>query len=529
MIRVMLVDDEPFIRTAVKTLFPWEQYGFQIISEARNGNNALEKLALLPVDMVITDIKMPVMDGIALIQNLKKEYPNIFCVVLSNYDDFTLTREAFREGAVDYLLKSNLNIENFQMMIQRLQKFSAPETSTEDMAASVAQTPEIHAWILEALAFGHPISQELIHQLESDNSYVVASIKLGNPHVKTSSVSESTENFIKNTVKRIIHEISEFRLYTCAISSKEYVFLIYCTEDSDAFFSRLHNFFDLLAANISMYLNDYTTAGISSLYSHIDQIQEAYISALRLSDNIFYAKESTQYYADSFTPHTMETKNQIREEIEQLSGIVHAQDWNALAQVFHRLLAEAEQGLYAPKDTIRLINNIEFLISNEVTRTFSSDSDFLYETSPHKENTQIRHIDDLRKYIEEFLTNLQDFVGRSMSIPSDCSPIVTEAVKTLLEKYRDPETNLATVASQIAVNASYLSRIFFKETGQHFNTYLTFLRINQAKIQLRSTKDSVALIAETCGYNNCKYFINIFKKIEGTTPSAYREANALEH
>lgn len=529
MIRVMLVDDEPFIRTAVKTLFPWEQYGFQIISEASNGKKALEKLALQPVDMVITDIKMPAMDGISLIRQLKKNYPHIFCVVLSNYDDFTLTRNAFREGAVDYLLKSNLNIENFQSLIQRLQKYSASGSSADENTASAALTPEIHTWILEALAFGHPVSQELISQLEQDNPYVIASIKLGNPHVKAASVSDSTENFIKSTVKRIIHEISEFRLYTCAVSSKEYIFLIYCTENSDAFFSRLHNFFDLLTSNISMYLNDYTTAGISSLYSHISQIQKAYHSACGLSDNIFYARESLQYFADSFTSHTYETQNQIRKEIEQLSGIIHAQDWDALTQVFHRLLAEAEQGLYAPKDTIRLINNIEFLISNEVARIFSSDSDFLYEISLHKENTQIRHIDDLKEHVEEFLTHLLDFVSRSMSIPSNCSPIVTEAIKTLLDKYTDPETNLATVASHIAVNASYLSRIFFKETGQHFNAYLTFLRINQAKIQLRSTKDSVSMIAERCGYNNCKYFINIFKKIEGITPSTYREAKALEH
>lgn len=531
MIRIMLVDDEPFTRVAIKTLFSWEEHGFQIVSEASNGEAALLKLAYEPVDLIITDIKMPITDGISLIHQVKQKYPHILCVVLSNYGDFTLTRNAFREGAVDYLLKGNLNAESFSALVKRLKGSYLSDTPSAAPAevSDETPTPEIHIWLLQQLVSEHDVSSELISQFHPELPYVISSIKLGDSHPQAERPAKSSanENLIKNTVLRIISEISEFKLYYHAVSTKEYILLIYNKENSEElFFQKLKAFFSALTSNIQMYLNNFTVVGSSGLHTEAQEIAEAFTCACAQSDNIFYCHSSAQFFSQESNTNTKEVKNFVRSNLNTLTPLLQEQNWEGLRQFFTDLLSLIRETLYPPAEAKRLINNLEFLISNEMTRIFKEDFDFLFDDALHNQIISSENIDFLKEAVGQYLTNFRNVSGHTVVQSEQYSLIVNKAISNLHENYRDPGTNLESVANDIAVNPSYLSRIFHKETGQHFSTYLTSLRMNYAKIQLSSTKESISVIAEKCGYNSSKYFINIFKKTEGLTPSAYRNEGA---
>ncbi|GFI68794.1 putative response regulatory protein [Lachnospiraceae bacterium] len=128
MYQVLLIDDEPIIQLGIRKMIPWEDTPYQLCGTAPNGQDALDFIQNNPVDMIITDLKMPVMDGISLIRTLKARQINIPVLVLSNYSDFDLVREALLEGAVDYLLKVDLSKDS---LLGQLDKMAAKVKRTQ--------------------------------------------------------------------------------------------------------------------------------------------------------------------------------------------------------------------------------------------------------------------------------------------------------------------------------------------------------------------------------------------------------------
>jgi two-component system response regulator YesN len=120
--KVLIADDEPLVRVAFKTLVDWKEIGFDIYAEASNGEEALKILSASPADIVITDIKMPVMDGLSLTKWIKAKLPDTVVGVLSCYDEFKLVKEAFKLGAFDYMLKTEINGESLVDLLKRAER-----------------------------------------------------------------------------------------------------------------------------------------------------------------------------------------------------------------------------------------------------------------------------------------------------------------------------------------------------------------------------------------------------------------------
>lgn len=535
MIRIMLVDDEPFIRVAIRSLFPWEKHDYFIVAEAANGTDALQKLEHEDIDLLITDIKMPVTDGIELLHEVKERFPHIKSVVLSNYEDFELTRKAFLEGAVDYLLKGSLNEENFSALVQRLNAdyFKTQPDSFASRNAPIRLSFEHKVSALQQLISNDlpaETKEDLTKELDIGLPFVISSVKLSSNCPDSASLEPSShvnKNLIRNTVFKIISEISEFKLYYYDVSTNEYIFIIYNQDsESSLFFRRLSAFYNQLTSNLFIYLNKFSVIGTSQLRREIKSISISYQEADMMSDRIFYCRESKQYFfspadVNSHTDHPV--RKFVLSHMEKIPHWIKIQAWNSLDSFFHELLDQFKESLYPSAYGKRIITNLEFLIMNELTRNFSeskgfyNDYDNLFDTTMHA-----GHISALEEITTDFLEKIKAAASSLYLLDANCSDIVQQAVLYLQKHYLNPEINLTFIADEICVNSSYLSRIFHKETEKTFNTYLNFLRIEHAKKLLRTTNDNIVDVSEKSGYNNSKYFINLFKKVEGMSPSAYR-------
>lgn len=530
----MLVDDEPFIRVAIKSLFSWEKHGFLIVSEAANGTDALLKLQEEDIDLLITDIKMPVMDGITLLHQVKTDYPNILCVVLSNYEDFDLTRRAFLAGAVDYLLKGNLNEESFSALIQRLNNNYFQVLPQASNVSPVRPTFERKVLALQQLITGNTktkTAEELKEELNINLPFVICSVKLlvNRPDFETlDHTLIGNEELIINTVFKIISEISEFKLYYYAISTNEYVLFIYNQNyEEQTFFKHLQAFYEQLTSNVAIYLNKFSVIGTSQIRKEILDIPISFKEANTMSDRIFYCRESNQYY---YTLQEQHSANPVREfvlsQIDNIPLWVREHTWEALRSFFIEFLRLLQDNFYPPAYSKRLITNLEFLIINELSRNFSDELGSLFDYDALFDMTmRAPHITKLEQIVTDFLSKIKDAVSSLYLLDTTYSDIVQQAITCLQKWYRNPGTNLTSIAEEISVNPSYLSRIFHKETKRTFNAYLNFLRLEYAKKLLLTTNENIVSISEKCGYNNSKYFINLFKKTEGQPPSAYRSSS----
>ncbi|MDQ0058980.1 YesN/AraC family two-component response regulator [Paenibacillus harenae] len=129
MIKVLIVDDDNLVRKGLISILPWGEYGMEVVGEAKNGEKALEFLASRQVDLLLTDLAMPVMSGMELMRIVRKQYPHIFIVVLTLHQDFEYIQECLRLGAIDYIAKVEMENENFGEVMSRVKGRIAEEQS----------------------------------------------------------------------------------------------------------------------------------------------------------------------------------------------------------------------------------------------------------------------------------------------------------------------------------------------------------------------------------------------------------------
>lgn len=531
MIRVMLVDDEPFIRVAIKNLFNWEEHGFQIVSEANNGEAGILKLKYNQPDLIITDMKMPITNGIELIKYVKKHYSQIKCVVLSNYDDFELTRSAFIEGAVDYLLKNDLNSDNFSALTSRLKKNFFVTASDSTINIPEGKPLPFNQFdnkvsALQSIIKGCKDAGQSIQILDEKLSYVICKISLNLASVPSYSTDSSGVNFnlIKSTVLKIISEISEFKDYYYSDTLDQYVLMVYNNEPSlSVFFEKLESFFQSLCSNIQMYLNAAATIGVSEIKTNTADLPSAYEQASLKAQNLFYDDKSMIYFSHKTLKPSQEVSRLVSDLLKKLSQFVNEKNWDYVTELFFRLCNLMKAEKYPPQKVRRLVINLIFLLQEEVMRQQADDQNpFPENEALFDQILQARKMTDLESCIQQFLTQFKEKSDHWETTLNNYSIIVDQALQYLHHNFQDPNVNLSTVAKAISVNQSYLSRIFFKETQKHFNAYLTNLRLSASKNFLLTTKESISMIAEKCGYSNSKYYSNLFKRTEGITPNTYR-------
>ena len=136
--KALLADDDFLVRSYLKMLSSWEKAGFEIRADVRDGEEALEVLEKEPVDLVVTDIAMPLMDGIGLIREIRKKYPDIYVIVLSCHDEFEYVKKAMKEGADEYVLKNTLNEESLYTVLEAAKEHI--DQNREDTAAEKNET-----------------------------------------------------------------------------------------------------------------------------------------------------------------------------------------------------------------------------------------------------------------------------------------------------------------------------------------------------------------------------------------------------
>lgn len=530
MIRVMLVDDEPFVRMAIRTIFDWERHGFTILSEANNGAAAIEKMRENPPDLLVTDIRMPIVDGILLLRHVKEHYPTVRSVVLSNYDDFDLVRSAFVEGAVDYVLKNDLNAEQFQALAERIQAryFSRPDAPDQDTPAEAPASLTDRISALRQLIGGAPPQSPLTDFLEQ-TPYLLCKIKMDLPNRPQGgqSFSPAHTELISSTVYKIISETLEYKSLYYAETPMDYVLLIHRTAEAThaAFLEGLKPFFQSLLHNLHLYLNATAVLGISAEGLSPAQLPEAYGQAQALALGLFYVQTSAIFYwRPNETPYR-EVSSVINDHLKHLPEWLQHRDFGALRDFFSSLCTLVRAEKYPPQNVLRMVSNLTYLIDKEsqLQQVILAPAETSGIEQLQEKIQACEKMDDLEPLLQAFLDGLEEsslhwLGGRRESY----SPIITKALKYMHSHFQDPSLNLGGLAHIISVNSSYLSRLFSQELSIDFNTYLNRLRINHSKKQLLSTRESISTIAEQSGYQNTKYYINLFRKLEGTTPNAYR-------
>jgi two-component system response regulator YesN len=508
MLRVMIVDDEPVIRFGIKASIDWEKEGFQVIGDFANGAEAMEKMNTEPVDILITDIKMPVMDGLVLTQNALKLNPRTKVIMVSSYNDFEYVREGLRLGVVDYILKPTLEPEDLLATVIKCKDMITEELRLQNKLQIASKGVLTN----ERKKYEQELKRLLIHKKEtmSNGSYPDW---LNRPFTAVYAVFnrirllEEAYGFLhKSIVLDLFIDTLHLKIpQSIAISTEEseIFFLMPGSENPREAFSTLQNELNRqIGANVSFGYVEGT--GRQAVELCFGQSKEACQRSFFEGEGIFQYKEHTSDDGDGCNlPSLMQAfPNPNDEKIGEAVKRWKA-DWAHGGISPTRLKEEACRVL-----SILFKHSIDpFVLVESFERMFKSGT-----------------LEELCVSLKDQIVELRKHTPEVDLITSN-NP-VDKALDYIRSNYLEPMT-LQEVADVVHVSKNYFSILFKKVTGQNFIDFVIHLRIQRAKELLVGTDLKVYEVAEHSGFNDVKYFSKLFKKISMFSPNDYREQQRL--
>ncbi|GHH99937.1 response regulator [Neobacillus kokaensis] len=526
--KVLIVDDEMLARVGIKSLIPWEENGFVIEGEMENGKQAYEWMFDNEVDIVITDIKMPVMNGIELIRKTSKQNIATKFVVLSSYDDYEYVREALKNGAVDYLIKLELTPKLLLDLLKKVTLTIEQERPLNKQSLSVKKTGSKELTLLKEtffrdLLFGWIRSHQEYNQrlkdlnIEIPEGQIVCLMFLTEELEIYERYKDEETHLLNHSILNMLNEIiSEYKFsYAVSTQTKEFVILHYAGNvDKEEAMNHADLVANTIRTALNQYLNISITIGVSESVQRFDEVKQAY-------------RQVNQIVSQCSAFHEGRTVH-----FEMLNKLYEPPNKIDLTSEFKQL--ETAIKLYEDEDVTKILQQLKQsilhanLLSYDMLRVYCSTiiyhlSSRIEENLPSWMENQLLRLNKLTKYSDfiAWFEQLELDWSKERNKITKCSRLIITAQRFIRTNYSNDLT-LESIADYLNLSPSYFSNLFKKETGENFIEYLTNIRINQAKILLRTTDLKIYEVGRNVGYDNEHYFSRVFKKVSGQSPLLYK-------
>ena len=544
MLKIFLAEDEVVVRETIKRMIPWEELGFELVGEAADGEMALPLLLRQQPDLLITDIKMPFMDGLTLARLAKKEIPGLKVVILSGYDDFNYAKQAIGIGVEDYLLKpitKNALIERLSEIRSRYEHEKTQKEYYEKFQREMqAYEKNSSRDFFEALVGGSMDMMEVYKRAEKLGLDIVAEAYnvliftmncdedfSGQRDEYSSWEAESLElleNFFAGHSSAMLFRSNIFSYGVLLKGQRETI-----EENTRACVDEIRKILSRQDGRREWFL------AVGQSVERLSQIQKSYHTASRAFSQRYLYDENILYYDEM---ETMEHPGG-QEETED-NAYLQKVDVNALnPAILQKFLSNGLQEetenfvkdyFYAigqePMESLVFRN---YVILNVRFSVISFIKGLGCDTNEMESADTEEVLAESGKNMESAIAYAKKMISQAIEIRDQNSgnknrSILKTAVDFIDSHYMDEEISLNTVANVANVSSNHFSALFSQNMGQTFIEYLTSLRMNKAKELLRCTGMRSSEIAGEIGYKDAHYFSYLFKKTQGMTPSDYRKA-----
>ena len=543
MLKTFLVEDEVVIREMIKKMIPWEQYGFELAGEAADGEMALPLILKSKPDLLITDIKMPFMDGLTLCRLVKKELPDIRIVILSGYDDFNYAKQAISIGVEDYLLKpitKNAFIERLEEIHNRYEHEKTQREYYEKFRLEMQEYEKNASRdFFETLVRADSDLAELYRRADKLNLDIVAeayNILIFTPD--TSEGSCNTDDQCSDWEAEVQDKINNYFLnHPVAILFRHQVFsyAILVKGQKDTIEKNTEECVkaiqDIMAQTEGR--TDWFIA-VGKSADRLSMLGHSYRTAVR-ANSFRYLYDGHILDYQSLETRKGNPSDSYREDSVQLRNVnINALNPAILQKFLSSGLAEEVEGFV--RDYINAIGqepmgslvfrnyvvlNVRFSVLSFLKKLGCDDSEISGQETDNIVEETGKSIETAVAYCEKMLKKA--IALRDENAGNQNRSVLKRAVEFIDQNYMDEELSLNKAAHVANVSANHFSALFSQNMGQTFTEYLTGLRMSKAKELLRCTAMRSSEIAGEVGYKDAHYFSYLFKKTQGMTPSEYRK------
>ncbi len=533
MIRVMIVDDEPIYRLALRELIRWEDYGCEIAAEASNGQDALRMIASHRIDLAIVDIQMPVMSGLEFLKRLRAtpEDRDTAVIVLSAYSQFEYVREAFMHGVYDYVIKEDLNAEHVGEIIGKTAGKIGEAHHLRERRQIESLAREERRKETALLALVRPDAAPDREASSPDPEWLVAAGSR-QPYlccllIDRDSAAEGGE--VDGTRGRMIaHSIrqtsADYRINPtiARIASREYALLLPASDRATELQAReaVAELAGRMISQIRDYLNLEATIGLLRPGAGLSTWPERYSEARRLAETRFYLGSGRAYFEEDVGSYSRSLPTPVWDVAEILRSLEAGRDdW---AEPLEAGMDKLACACGVPVETTaQAYRALLWEIGSLLHSRGLEWPDLGEPQSPLERVGQFEHSGPLNVWLSSLIRAVHDAIDPRKRI-FESSPPLAEKVKMWIDRHYPEPISLASASEAVGISESYLSKIFAKETGETFVEYVMKTRVEKAILFMGSGM-KIYEIAEKVGYPNQGHFSKIFKKVTGKTPLEYRE------
>ncbi len=533
MFKVFLVEDEVVVREGIRKNILWEQYGFHYVGDAADGELALPLIRQIQPDLLITDIKMPFMDGLALIELIRRELPGTKIVIISGYGDFSYAQQAIRMGVEQYLLKPVAKGKIVEILIALQKKMEAERQQQEYLARFQKEVQEYETF--SRRRFFEQIVSGGLSVLEISETAKAMGIDVNAPFYNIVLFSLNSAGFdgsaperytdalsaLQDRIRQLIANHPEFILFRRSVTT--YAVLVKGGENDIVqhtfdCIENIKNHCSLAGPDINWHIAPGTPV------TRLGAIPACYTEASRVLSYRYLCP--AEHILSKASIREIRKKNgsemdSIEKEIDQehILSFLSSGSAEEIPHFMDQLLQRAgDEAVSLPLFCRYLTMTVYFAAVRYLDSIgCRADSFWSLELRP---SDSVSAPEEVRQYLHHVMGQVIEL--REHESKQQQRDLLTQAIRFIDEHYQQESVSLDRVSRKVNVSSNYFSALFSQEIGQTFIEYLTGKRIEAAKRLLRQTDKRSSEIAYAVGYKDPHYFSAVFKKVSGYTPNEYR-------
>ena len=508
MYRVMIVDDEPPFIRIIKNIISRASNEFEVVGDAYNGIDALEKIPQIKPDVIFVDMKMPCMDGITLLKKVKEQYPEILPVIVSGYKDFEYAKEALKTGALEYILKPINPVIVSQVLEKIAVKLNERYLAKEDELLYNKIYNRSNESVNLMLYFNY-------------HCYLAFVVRIGSLPNRHNNIAfmQSVQPF-KNINFKKFGQLSKsnkcWRINGKDENEVILLFAFYRDENID-----IKTIAKIIFKVFESSVNNITVVSSTKFYD-IEKLSLSVETSKRALSRCLVIGKSQLVDSSNISSFSEGTPPILDKSMEnKLLVLIKSKSLKNIRSEILKLFLEWERNSYPQLWVEKMLNQVMMLIEKH-SPTISTKMSLNLEQQLEEVISTSSSFDELFRsawdIAEDILTDL-DFKWKDNDISKD----LIEKVNSYILINMAEEISLQNVCNIFGVSQPYLSRLFRKYKNLSFNEYVTKLRISKAKSLIDEYPDMLLKdIAEVIGFNDQYYFSKIFKYISGVNPSEYK-------
>lgn len=528
--KVLLVDDEILVREAIGAKIEWGQLGFELVGDCENGKDAIEFLKETPVDVVLTDICMPYIDGMGLSKYIHENLPQTTTIIFSGYSDFEYAKQAIQYKVAEYILKP-VTAKELSEVLNRIREKLDGERQQEQKMDELTKVYQsytknealIISRALSRLVRGTQDVETSLRELEEfgitikGGSYRVAAVDIDvySDLYETDDDLKKESALMSFVVENISNEIVNNHNAGLAYrDSDNRVCILFRTNKPKEYAGQVNAICREIKSTVYDAMKLSVSMGIGSYVTSLEELYKSYDSATAILK--FRYTKGTGVIFDCEEALPSGNPMELEQDFKDIAAAVKGKEETVLYEILDHVEDWMRSGYVSRNKAVAYLHQVLRIICQTVQET---DEEFLLKDSDISGITDARNLDKAMKLIREYAARGMDAVNAAGQTSAE--RLAGQAMDYIRENYSNQDLGLNDICDYLNISTSRFSSIFKEATGRTFTEVLTGVRMERAKQLLRQTSLKNYEIAEKVGFSDPHYFSIAFKKMTGKTPKEY--------